>query len=117
MATSILDSIKPLLGIQPSDTSFDTNLIVHINSVFMVLNQLGVGTDTVFFIEDNATTWDQFLTGGDETYLQLAKSYMMLKVQQVFDPPTSSVVSSSMEKLIQEMEHRLIIQDEIRPVV
>ena len=117
MAQSILDSVKPLLGIQASDTSFDTNLIVHINSVFMVLNQLGVGPDTVFSIEDNTATWDQFLTDGDESYLALTKSYMMLKVQMMFDPPTSGVVAGSTERIITEMESRLVTQDEIRPVV
>ena len=116
MAQSILDSIKPLLGIQPSDTSFDTNLIVHINSVFMVLNQLGVGPDDVFSIEDNTETWDLFLLAGDETYLGLTKSYMMLKVQQMFDPPTSGIVAGSTERLITEMESRLVTQDEIRVV-
>jgi hypothetical protein len=117
MPQSILNSIKPLLGIQVSDTSFDTNLIVHINSVFMILNQLGVGPDDVFSIEDNTTTWDEFLTAGDENYLALTKSYMMLKVQMIFDPSTSGVVSGSTERLITEMESRLVTQDEIRPVV
>jgi len=117
MAQSILDSIKPLLGIQASDTSFDTNLIVHISSVFMVLNQLGVGPDVAFSIADNTETWDQFLTAGDESYLSLTKSYMMLKVQMMFDPPTSGVVAGSTERLITEMESRLVTQDEIRPVV
>lgn len=117
MAQSILDSVKPLLGIQPSDTSFDLNLIVHINSVFMVLNQMGVGPDSVFSIEDNIKTWDQFLTDGDESYLALTKSYVKLKVQMMFDPSSSGVVLSATERLITEMESRLVTQDEIRPTV
>jgi len=116
MPQSILDSIKPLLGIQPLDTSFDTNLIIHINSVFMILNQLGVGPTDVFSITDNTETWEEFLST-DNTYLALTKSYMMLKVQQVFDPPTSGIVAGSTERLITEMESRLVTQIESRPTV
>ena len=56
MAESILDSIKPLVGIQPTDTAFDKTLITHINSVFMILNQLGVGTVSVYSITSNVET-------------------------------------------------------------
>lgn len=117
MSESILDSTKLMLGIQAADSSFDANLLVHINSVFMVLNQLGVGPETVFSIQDNTAVWSDFITGDDESYLSLTKSYMMLKVQQMFDPPTSGVVAGSTEKLITEMESRLVTQIEIRPVV
>lgn len=117
MSESILDSIKPLVGIQPTDTAFDTSLIIHINSVFMILNQLGVGTDSVFSIADNTETWDLFLLSGDETYLSLTKSYMALKVQSIFDPPTSGIVANALERTIQEMESRLVTQTEIRPTV
>lgn len=43
MEDSILQSIKKLLGISKEDTSFDTDIIIDINSEFMTLNQLGIG--------------------------------------------------------------------------
>lgn len=40
---SILTSIKKMLGITEEYENFDVDLIMHINSVFMILNQIGVG--------------------------------------------------------------------------
>ena len=40
---SILTSIKKLLGIDAGYTHFDPDLIMHINSVFSILTQMGVG--------------------------------------------------------------------------
>ena len=49
---SILDSIKKLLGIDPSDPSFDDEVIMDINSVFTILTQLGIGPKGGFLITD-----------------------------------------------------------------
>lgn len=101
---SILTSIKKLLGITEEYTHFDADIIMHINSVFMVLHQLGVGPANGFFIEDDSTTWSEYL--GDPTKLQLVKSYMYLKVRMLFDPPTGAVMNS-MKEQINEFEWRL----------
>lgn len=101
---SILTSIKKLLGITEEYTHFDADIIMHINSVFMVLNQLGVGPTAGFFIEDESTTWDEYL--GDPTELQLVKTYMYMKVRMMFDPPTGGVLNS-MKEQINEFEWRL----------
>ena len=47
---SILSSTKKTLGISASYTVFDQDIIMHINSVFALLNQLGLGPDEGFFI-------------------------------------------------------------------
>jgi hypothetical protein len=47
---SILTSIKLLLGIAEEYTAFDPQIIMHINSVFTILNQLGVGPDEPFMV-------------------------------------------------------------------
>ena len=47
---SILISIKKLLGIAAEFTEFDADIIMHINSVFMILTQLGVGPSKGFTI-------------------------------------------------------------------
>jgi len=116
---SILETIKELLGIQTSELAFDVQLVVHINSVFMILNQLGVGPTDVYIIDETGNqTWAQFLPDGDDAYLSLVKSYMYLKVQSLFDPPTSGIVSGATQKTIEQFEYRLTTQVEIKdPVV
>ena len=42
MDDSILNDLKKMLGIDTELNVFDQDLIIHINSVFMTLHQLGV---------------------------------------------------------------------------
>lgn len=102
---SILTSIKKLLGIEEEYTQFDNDIIMHINSVFLNLTQLGVGPAEGFLIEDDTATWEDFI--GDSNRLQAVKSYMYLKVKLLFDPPLSSSVIESMNRMIAELEWRL----------
>lgn len=102
---SILTSIKKLLGIEESYTHFDSDLIMHINSVFMILTQMGVGPSEGFSISDDTAGWSDFIE--DETYLDSVKSYIYLKVKLLFDPPLTSAVMESTNKLISELEWRL----------
>ena len=102
---SILTSIKKLLGITEEYEHFDADIIMHINSVFTILTQLGVGPSTGFRIEDKSTTWNEFIS--DDPNLDSVKSYMHLKVKLLFDPPLSSVVTDSMNRMINEFEWRL----------
>lgn len=102
---SILTSIKKLLGIAEEYTQFDDDIIMHINSVFLNLTQLGVGPSEGFLIEDDTATWDDFI--GDSSQLQAVKSYVYLKVKLLFDPPLSSSVTESMNRMISELEWRL----------
>lgn len=102
---SILTSIKKLLGIPEDYTHFDQDIIIHINSVFMVLNQLGVGPENCFFIEDDTSTWEDFLD--DDTSMEAIKTYVYLKVRVIFDPPANSTVMKSIEDAIKEYEFRL----------
>lgn len=108
---SILTSIKKLLGITEDYTHFDSDLIMHINSVLMILTQLGVGPPEGFFIEDSSATWDDFIS--DDTELQSVKTYVYAKVRLMFDPPTSSVVMECMNRMISELEWRLNVVAEM----
>lgn len=107
---SILTSIKKLLGIAEEYNHFDGDLIMHINSVFSILTQLGVGPSEGFYIEDDGTTWDEFTN--DVKTLNNVKSYMYLKVKLLFDPPLSSAVMESMNRSISEFEWRLNVAAE-----
>ena len=103
---SILTSIKKLLGIAEEYTHFDNDIIMHINSVFTTLTQLGVGPSEGFFIEDDSTYWTDFIP--DLNKLQAVKTYMFLKVKIVFDPGSvGSSTLASYERQIQELEWRL----------
>ena len=102
---SILTSVKKMLGIAEEYTHFDADLIMHINSVFMILAQLGVGPSEGFFIEDETATWDEFIQ--DKKEINSVKSYVGLKVRLLFDPPTSSSQIDNANKLINELEWRL----------
>lgn len=102
---SILTSVKKMLGLPKEYEHFDEDIIMHINSVFMVLQQLGVGPAEGFYIEDETATWADFL--GDPTKMQMVKSYMNLKVKLIFDPPASSAVMEAMKNMIAESEWRL----------
>ena len=105
MDDSILTSIKKLLGIEEAYTHFDTDLIMHINSVFMILTQLGVGPAEGFSITDSDAVWGDFIT--NENSVEAVKSYIYLKVKLMFDPPLSGTVSDSMSRTISELEWRL----------
>lgn len=102
---SILESIKKLLGIAEEDTDFDTDIVIHINSVLMILNQLGIGPSDGFWIKDNSAVWKDFI--GDDKSIEAVKSYVYLKVRLLFDPPLSSAVTDAINKNISELEWRL----------
>lgn len=108
---SILNDIKKLLNVQEEDESFDTDIIIHINSAFFVLNQLGVGPKIPFTIEDKTSVWEDFLPDSNRNFAAV-KTYVYLKVKIVFDPPTSSYVLTSMQNQINEYEWRFREQQE-----
>lgn len=107
---SILTSVKKQLGITEEYEHFDADIIMHINSVLMILTQMGVGPKNGFFIEDNTAIWDDFLQ--DDTQLEGVKSYVGLKVRLLFDPPASSSIMEAMNRMISELEWRLNVHAE-----
>lgn len=107
MEESILTSTKKLLGIEADDTSFDLDILIHINTALAILNQLGVGPDEGIFVADKETKWEAVL--GSNKFLVPAKSYVFLKVKLLFDPPLSSAAIESINKLIAEFEWRLTV--------
>ena len=108
---SILTSIKKLLGIDEGYNAFDTDIIIHINSVLMHLNQLGVGPEQPFSITGDSETWADFL-GDKVTEFEAVKTFIYIKVRLIFDPPTNSFVVDAYDKTAKEYEWRLIVQAE-----
>lgn len=102
---SILTSIKKLLGIAEEYTHFDADLIMHINSVLSILTQIGVGPAEGFSIKDDSSVWEDFVP--ENSKLELIKSYMYMKVKLLFDPPLSSAVIESTNRMTSELEWRI----------
>lgn len=102
---SILNSIKKMLGPTSEYTFFDTDIIIHINTAFAILRQLGVGPEKAFKITGVENTWDEF--SSDDEMNGAVKTYIYLKVRLVFDPPTSSVLAEAIKNNIAELEWRL----------
>ena len=96
-----------MLGIDEEYTHFDADIIMHINSVLMILTQLGVGPTEGFVIEDDTSTWADFSPQINAAQLNAVKSYVYMKVKLMFDPPLSSSVIESMNRQISELEWRL----------
>lgn len=103
---SILVSIKKLLGIVAEYTHFDMDIILHVNSVFSILTQLGVGPSEGFSIVDDSAVWDDFLSSEDKRFL-MVRSYVYMKTKLVFDPPTNSSHLQALKDAIAEYEWRL----------
>lgn len=110
MTDSILTSIKKLLGITDEYVNFDTDIIIHINTVFMSLNQLGVGPTEGFAIVNKEQKWTDFIN--DPKKYTAIKTYIYLKVKLVFDPPVNSTVMEAYKQTINELEWRLNIEAE-----
>ena len=100
---SILESIRKLIGPSAQYTIFDNDLIMHINTVFFTLCQLGV-TEEPFVISGTDETWDEFHA---DTDLEAVKTYVYLKCRMYFDPPTNSALISAINEQIKELEFRL----------
>lgn len=126
MADSILTNVKKIIGIAELDTSFDPDIIMHVNTVLSVLTQLGIGPTDGFMIEDSTPTWDDFLgvrqmkaedspvytdqiLPSADKLLNMVKTYVYLRVRLMFDPPQTSFVIESHNEQIRELEVRLNI--------
>lgn len=111
MSDSILTSTKKVLGIEEAYTAFDVDILMHINSTFATLNQLGIGPAGGYVIADATPTWDAFL--GPDPRLNSVKTYVFLKVRILFDPPGTSYLIESLRKQAQELEWRLnVVREE-----
>lgn len=108
---SILTSIKKLLGIDESYTEFDVDITMHINTVFGILTQLGVGPAEGFFIEDKTAIWDDYISD-DPVQCHMVKTYIHKKVQLLFDPPDRGAVMDALNRSIAELEFRLNVAAE-----
>ena len=110
---SILLSVKKALGIDGDGTDFDTELIMHINTVLSTLTQIGVGNEDGFTISGEDEKWSDFVA--DEPRWSQIRTYVYTKVRLIFDPPQGAAVVEAMNKVANELEWRLyVIADNLR---
>lgn len=107
MEQSILTSTKKILGVAEDYTVFDLDIITHINSAFSTLTQLGVGPAIGFQIDDASEVWADFIEDDADLQWNSVRSYVFLRVKQLFDPPATSYLISAQQKQIEELEWRL----------
>ena len=105
MQDSILMTMRKLVCGNPYADHFDTDLLVHINACFSILNQLGVGPENGFVVTDETQSWSSYIA--DNYILNMVKTYVTLKVKKIFDPPLTSSVLEAMDKEISQLEWRL----------
>lgn len=104
---SILTSIKKLLGIHADYVVFDDDIIMHTNTVFGVLNQLGIGPEQGFMITGTTEVWDDYIT---DFNINMVKTFIFMKVKMTFDPPASAALIESFQRAIGELEWRLELE-------
>lgn len=111
MTTSILNDVKKVLGIEPDYDVYDVDVLMHINSAFSTLSQLGVGPQQGFGVDDATAVWTDFLETEHPEYRAL-KSYVYLRVKRLFDPPQTGYLDTAIKEQIQELEWRLNVTRE-----
>ena len=103
--TSILRTIRRMIGPSEDYEYFDTDLIIHINSAFSRLCQLGVGPEMPFRVTGEEEVWSDFI---DDGYQEDVKQFVYLFVKVIFDPPASTTVLTAYKEQIQKLEWLLM---------
>lgn len=104
---SILDSVKSYCGILPEATEFDSDIIMAVNAVMVVLNQFGIGPNTPFVVENREQTWEDLL---GENPIGGVREYVNMRTRMLFDPPSNTYVMQALKDQIDEIEWRLLVE-------
>lgn len=110
MDGSILNDVKKLIGIYETNTDFDKDLIIDINSVLFDMWQMGIVVDD-YSISDNKKMWSNILLNPENMAMGPLKTWVALKVKMIFDPPTSSILAEAYRENLKEMEWRIYITE------
>lgn len=111
---SIYLSVKKLAGLDGDYNAFDLDILTHINSIFVIINQLGLGPETPYQVTSPDETWRDFLGEDDPGPINMIREYISMKLRIRFDPPTSGILREALESQIKENEFRLFIEGEER---
>lgn len=101
---SILKDVRESVGLTSEDTSFDIELLQHINASIGRVNQNGVGNFLV--VEDETAVWGDLKNENQvngNLYFHMIPLYISLMTKLLFDPPAPSSAqfhSSNAEELL-----------------
>jgi hypothetical protein len=113
MEQSILKSTKKVLQIGDDDESFDLDIMTHINSAFSTLQDLGVGPEEGFTIEDADPEWTDFLPDEeDKMQLSRVRTFVFLHCRLLFDPPATTFHLNAAQEQLNEVTWRISVNRE-----
>ena len=112
MNEQILTSVRHAIGLGEEHTYYDSDLILHINSTFDVLHQIGAGPTEGFAIEGELETWNDYFNREPARVINFVKTYMYISVKLLFDPPQNSFLVKSLEDKQKEYEWRINVAAE-----
>ena len=109
MMDSILDTIKEMLGYGTDpDPTFDRTIMVHINTAFSELSEVGVLSDASYRVTSRTNTWEDAFGGRKD--VDLIQTYVFLSVKLIFDPPSSSFVLNALVHERDRIEWRISVK-------
>lgn len=115
MDDNILTSVKAALGLAEDYPPFDAEIVMDINTILGVVNQLGVGEEG-YQLEKQGDVytglWSEFLATEIEEGINLneVKTYVTERVRLLFDPPASGILMEAKNKIISELEWRIVVK-------
>lgn len=93
LTNSILNDTKEAIGLSITDSSFNNEILQHVNSAIVKLNQNGVGKYLV--VDGDVQTWGD-LKDPDQiegnNYFATVPLFITLSTKLLFDPPPPSNV-------------------------
>ena len=103
---SILTSVKKALGVNVDDSSFNPDILLHVNGALGDINQVGVGNPLMVYEEE---TWNDFLpiTQSQRELIGYVLQYVSIKTKILFDPPapaTLTVMESTAKEILWRIE-------------
>lgn len=104
MNENILTTTKKMLGLSSTDSSFNDDILVCINSSVANLSQLGVAIEEGIEVTSN-TTYNNITT--NTVLISMIKPFIYIQTRLLFDPPSSSSVMESLKSQLKELEWRL----------
>lgn len=111
LTDSILLTVKRCLDLEDDYDAFDAPILVHINTYLQILWMQGVGKSG-FRVTGNDETWADLL-GDNEDDLQMAATYISMRVKLIFDPPQNSSLYNAYQEQVKEIGWYLGIQSDI----
>lgn len=106
---SIFRSVRHFLTISGCDDDpFDPAIKSHINMALNTLYQIG-GIEKPYTLETCKDKWSKIITDENREVESFIKQYVEVKVQLMFDPPSSSILLELLKESLNEYEYRISV--------